>query len=925
MLRAVEWLARQYPQAVAVASAGRRPLTYARLAEHINNVTTSLNTTGIGRDDRVAIALSNGPETVTALLAVLCCATAAPLNPTNAAAEFDFYLSELRVKALMIPAGWDSPAVRSARAQGIAVLEVSPVEKAEAGVFAMTGEDLVAPAHGGPPCGKDIALVLHTSGTTSRPKIVPLTHRNLLSSANHIRTTLGLTEKDRCMTVMPLFHIHGLMVTLSALLAGGSVYPIRFQPEQFFQCLDEFAPTWFSAVPTMHQAILRAAATHRDVIERSQLRFVRSSSAALPIRVKAELERVFNAPVIEAYGMTEAAHQMASNPLPPAERKAGSVGLAAGSQVAIMDGSGNLLPPGETGEIVIQGENVFQGYENNQEANADAFTNGWFRTGDQGFLDSEDYLFITGRLKDVINRGGEKISPREIDEVLLSHPAVEQAVGFPVAHPTLGEDVAAAVVLKSGMSAAEPEIREFVAGHVAPFKVPRQVLILDEIPKGPTGKLQRRALAEKLGLLVSDGTRPKSGTPYVAAIETVEAQLIQIWEGILAFRPIGIHDNFFEFGGDSLLAVQMLQRIEEVCGQRLLPTTLLAGPTIKHLGKVLLQQQYAERASLLVKIQPGGAKRPFFFLHGDFTGGGFYCLNLARHLGEDQPFYVLAPFGSDGRPIPSTIEEMAAGYIELIRAVEPQGPYVLGGLCHGGMVAFEMARQLQRLEQKVDLVVMVGPPSWNPPRLRLVWNLISGTGALLGLGPDERLGLLLLLRERVLCLYQLYQHVRGRLKEVAALPLGEQAGWALRLTKRTARGVASRFVAGNRHPQNPNPNGASPDEKLQESDPPNIYLRQLAAHGMTRHVFRRALARYFRRPYSGRIGIFWPIDEPVSMPGEPVLKWDQVIDRSLRWRQVVSDLEVYGLPGNYPTLVTKNVQLLADLVKASLDKTSAPQ
>jgi acyl-CoA synthetase (AMP-forming)/AMP-acid ligase II len=301
---------------------------------------------------------------------------------------------------------------------------------------------------------------------------------------------------------MPLFHIHGLIAGLLApLSAGGQVCCTPgFDALHFFRWMEEARPTWYTAVPTMHQAILARAHRHEDLIRKHPVRFIRSSSSALPPQVIRELEATFGAPVIESYGMTEAAHQMASNPLPPGARKPGTVGLAAGPEVAIMDAAGNLLPRGVPGEIVIRGPNVTAGYQNNAKANAEAFSNGWFRTGDQGVMDADGYLSITGRLKEIINRGGEKISPREVDEILMDHPAVRQVVTFAVPHDKLGEDVAAAVVLRDGATATEKELREFVSRHLAPFKVPRTILFLDEIPKGATGKLQRIGLAQKLGL-----------------------------------------------------------------------------------------------------------------------------------------------------------------------------------------------------------------------------------------------------------------------------------------------------------------------------------------------------------------------------------------------------------------------------------------
>ncbi|HEX3754115.1 MAG TPA: AMP-binding protein, partial [Rhizomicrobium sp.] len=307
---------------------------------------------------------------------------------------------------------------------------------------------------------------------------------------------------DVCLNIMPLFHIHGLMAaTLSSIAAGASVFCTPgFNALKFFAWLEEANPTWYTAVPTMHQAILTRADRNKEIIGKSRLRLIRSSSSSLPPQVMERMEAVFNVPVIEAYGMTEASHQMASNPLPPQPRFAGSVGMASGPDISIMDEDGALLSPGALGEVVIRGRNVTLGYESNPDANAKAFTNGWFRTGDQGTIDEKGYLRLTGRLKELINRGGEKISPLEVDTIIMDHPAVAQVVTFAVPHDMLGEDIAAAVVLRDGASCEEQELRSFVGARVADFKVPRKIVFLTEIPKGATGKLQRIGLAAKLGL-----------------------------------------------------------------------------------------------------------------------------------------------------------------------------------------------------------------------------------------------------------------------------------------------------------------------------------------------------------------------------------------------------------------------------------------
>jgi acyl-CoA synthetase (AMP-forming)/AMP-acid ligase II len=490
--------------APALSSPGGVALSYRALRALTAKIASDLATHGVGPNDRVAIVLDNGPEMAAAFLSIAGAATAAPLNPTYRAEEFEFYLTDLRAKLLVVAQGKESPAVAVAEKLGVPIARLVAHPERGAGSFDLDFPDDIAGAARPvtPAKPEDIALVLHTSGTTSRPKIVPLSHKNICASAANIRRTLALTANDRGLVIMPLFHIHGLIAALTApLSAGGEVScSPGFNALKFFGWLSAVRPTWYTGVPTMHQAILLRAANNPDVIAGHRLRFIRSSSSALPPTVIAELERVFGVPVVEAYGMTEAAHQMASNPLPPSPRKPGSVGPSGGPEIRIVDTDGKTVPRGATGEIVIKGPNVMREYENNPKANADAFYDGWFRTGDQGVMDEEGYVSITGRLKEIINRGGEKISPREVDEIIMEHPAVHQCVTFAMPHDMLGEDVAAAIVLRQGAQASDRELREFAATRLAAFKVPRKILILNEIPVGATGKLQRIGLAQKLGL-----------------------------------------------------------------------------------------------------------------------------------------------------------------------------------------------------------------------------------------------------------------------------------------------------------------------------------------------------------------------------------------------------------------------------------------
>ena len=486
--------------APALGAEQRDSLAYDRLRALCRKTAGSLAAWGIGRGDRVAIVLPNGPEMAAAFVAIASCATTAPLNPAYRAEEFRFYLSDLGADALIVERGVESPARQVAADLGVPVIELSSESGGPAGAFALTGNGGAGAADAATPGPDDIALILHTSGTTSRPKIVPLSQRNICTSARNIAQTLALTPADRCLNIMPLFHIHGLIgAVLSSLGAGASVWCAPgFNALRVFAWMAEATPTWYSAVPTMHQAILSRAARNRDAIEKAGLRFIRSSSSSLPPQVMVALEETFDCPVIESYGMTEAAHQMASNPLPPAARKPGTVGIAAGPEIAVLDGANRLVPPAAVGEVCIRGANVTTGYEASPEANAEAFAGGWFHTGDLGLLDADGYLTITGRIKEIINRGGEKISPREVDEVLLDHPAVAQAVTFALPHDKLGEEVAAAIVPAGGDGVDERALRDFAAERLADFKVPRRIIVLEEIPKGATGKVQRIGLHEKL-------------------------------------------------------------------------------------------------------------------------------------------------------------------------------------------------------------------------------------------------------------------------------------------------------------------------------------------------------------------------------------------------------------------------------------------
>jgi len=686
-------------------------LGYRDLFDVVRRLGASLAAAGAEPRARIALVCSNGPHMATAFLGVSSHAACAPLNPSYRAAEFEFYLSDLAPRALLVERDLETAAREAAAKLGIPQLELGRRASGLAGDVEIAGRA----AEGAPaawrdaPKPGDVALLLHTSGTTSRPKLVPLTQANLCASARNIAESLQLRPSDRCLNVMPLFHIHGLeAAVLASLTAGaGVVCCPGYVAPKFFGWVEEFQPTWYTAVPTIHQSVLARAGSSGPSEIHHSFRFIRSCSSALAPSLMRDLESAFGVPVIEAYGMTEAAHQMASNPLAHGKQKPGSVGIAAGPEIAIMDDQGRLLDACQQGEVVIRGPNVTAGYAANPEANGQAFTGGWFRTGDDGYLDSEGYLFLAGRRKEMINRGGEKIAPREIDEVLLLHSAIAEAVAFSIPHAALGETVAAAVVFEPGHSVSEDALREFAWARLADFKVPEKIVVLDHIPKGPSGKVQRIGLAARLGLDILSPARTVAAE-YQAPVTAVENHVAALFAETLGRDRVGMRDNFFELGGDSLLTASLISRLRDNGLGTLSVLEILADPTPAGICRKLALPR-AEAAStanrLATVVRPANGEPVLFCVPGSFSSGdvtGF--VNLARHLDPPQP--LIAFRLPDSMPGEYQIEELAARYIEEILEVQPEGPYFFAGNCTGGLIVWELARQLAAQGKQVGAVAL---------------------------------------------------------------------------------------------------------------------------------------------------------------------------------------------------------------------------
>lgn len=571
----------------ALLAPGRRDLNHQELFDFVNGVHASLDALGVRHGDRIAVAIENGPEAATLFLSLGTYGTFAPLNPQYTKSEMENYLSDLAVDWVVADQKPGAAIVGAADHLGIPTLLIEFELSKPAGIFGLKSQKGTRKKDQ-PLRDRDVALILHTSGTLSKPKKVPLSQKNICAAARNTARALRLDSSDRSLNILPLFHVHGLIgAVLSPLVVGGSaVCTPGYYAGQFFGWVAECKPTWYTAVPTIHQSVLARAESFPEESRFAKFRFIRSASASLPVVVLERLEKTFHVPVIETYGMTEAAPQIACNPMPPAKRKPGSVGVAAGPEVAILDSQGvPQTKSGVTGEIVIRGENVFAGYEDNSKANADAFVGGWLKTGDIGHFDNEGYLFITGREKEIINRAGEKISPTEVESLLLTHPAVLEACVFSVPDQTVGEEVGAAIVVRPGQTLDVRSLKNFIAANLSEFKVPRIVKVVNELPKSATGKLKRLQMAAALGI---DSVSARSeGGPHQRVEPSTETEklLARLWSEILNVPSPGVTDNFFDLGGDSMSALQLTGEIQSVSGAEISPRDFFEWQTISEMAK----------------------------------------------------------------------------------------------------------------------------------------------------------------------------------------------------------------------------------------------------------------------------------------------------------------------------------------------------
>lgn len=703
----------------ALRSHGAADLSHAALLDLVHRLVGDLAGCGIGKGSRVALLLPTAPQTAVAILALAACATAVPLNPAYAEDELTRILTDAGICDLLVmETDGAGMGARIAERLGLGLLALRPLEHGVTGAFSirrlLERKAVVAP---GDP---RTALVLHTSGSTGLPKRVPLTSANLLASAGNIARSLELSPHDTCLAMMPMFHIGALVdLLLAPLGAGGCVaFASSISIPAFFDGLARFSPSWSQAVPTVLRDLIAHEVRPVDVERMSRLRFIRAVSQPLPAPLQEEFEARFGVPLVPMYGMTETAGLITSMPL--GRPRPGSVGIAYGVDVAIGDAFGNALAPGQRGEVLIAGPTVMSGYEGDTGPRSETFRSGWLRSGDEGYLDADSYLFLTGRIKDVINRGGEKISPLEIDLLLAEHPAVREAAAFAVPHPTLGEDVAVAIV-PNGTAPDRAEIAAFLKGRIADYKMPRSVLVLERLPRVPSGKLDRRALPA----LAASGGRAGVRTPPDTALARTLAGL---WQRTLGVDDIALEDDFFELGGDSLNATTLALKMEAQFGRSLPIADLFETPTLKGMSEALTgvigeREPEAELdpriyaaveaataawrgqrrdGSLIVGRNTLGRLRPFHWV----CQSVWQFEALSEHLDPDRPIYILRSLSATPVKSDANTTRLARHYAAEIRRLQPQGPYLVGGFCQGGVVAFSIARLLRAAGEEVALLCL---------------------------------------------------------------------------------------------------------------------------------------------------------------------------------------------------------------------------
>jgi acyl-CoA synthetase (AMP-forming)/AMP-acid ligase II/thioesterase domain-containing protein/acyl carrier protein len=721
--------AERNPDQLALVALGFAPISYGDLLVQTDKIWDCLRDAGIKYGSQIGIALPSGPESAITTIAIAAHATCVPFNPRLSQSEFERELKRFNLDALIVPGRLDSAVRAAAESGSYGLFEAS---KARASLADFSLRCVRRPKHArasrGEVSSQSAVLLLRTSATTGPSKLVPVTHGNMVDLACKMSHWFSFTADDRAACVLPTYYAAGskLNIVVPLLLGQTITLPAAARPERLAEWISELRPTWFSAGPTFLQAVLDDLRSSQEPPPKHDLRFITSGSAYLPNRVRSELESILGCPILEVYGISEAG-VMAANPAPPAKRKPGTAGLIAEGELVIRGETGESLATGKIGEVFVGGPGLMPGYLGEAKPFGAGIQDGWLPTGDIGIVDSEGFLTILGRTKEVINRGGEKVSPAEIEEALMLHDCVREAAAFAVPHPRLGENVAAAVVLQPETTITPLGLRKFLRSRLAPFKIPQRIDIVESLPKSHTGKILRTELAESA----------LHREHHIARAEhPLEFQIMDIWRRLLQRSDIGIHDDFFEAGGDSLLATQMLMEVEAAVGSRVPQSALAEASTIRQLATIAASGFGDEE---LVTKAKDGAGTPLFFCHGDFATRGFYALKLAALLDSNQPVYLIQPLRDVDDSSDLVMEDMARLHVPRLLELQPHGKFRLGGYCNGGLLAWEIAHQLIRAGREVESVVLVDSLSLNSrPVFRILRRFLNGVATVMPTKASKR-------------------------------------------------------------------------------------------------------------------------------------------------------------------------------------------
>jgi amino acid adenylation domain-containing protein len=887
--------AERTPDAVAVMDAVEQ-LSYRELNSRANQLAHYLQSFAVQPEQLVGIAMERCGAMLTAILGVLKAGAAyVPIDPA--------YPQE-RLAAMV------------ADAKPVVVLTQERLREqlpaCEAKVICMDADwRLIARQSADQPTtpvtSENLAYVIYTSGSTGKPKGVMIEHGSLVNFTRSASLDYAISANDRMLQFASL-NFDASAEEIYPCLTQGATLVLR--NDAMLTSISAFLETcaqWGITIldlPTAywHELTLQLAAKRLPLPATLRLVII-GGEAALPERL-ALWHKAVSADIrlVNTYGPTEATivatrsdlQTLAGEPAEQAGRDNVPIGRAIGNvRTYILDRHLQPQPIGVAGELHIGGSGLARGYMHHPELTAKSFIADPFgkapgarlyKSGDLARFLPDGEIEFCGRLDAQVKIHGFRIELGEIESALLAHPSIQDAVVLAREDHPGEKRLVAYVVPASQALLRQPtlaaELRSFLKQRLPAYMLPSAFVVLEALPVNASGKIARQQLPAPAG---TDG----EACEYIKPKNPLQYQLVQIWEELFNRRPIGIRDNFFELGGHSLLSVRMMDRLEQVLGRKLPLATLFAGATIEHLSEALVKEQLADQRAPLVAVQPKGSKPPFFYLHGDFQGGGMYCLSLARHLESEQPFYAIQPHGLEGGAIPNTIEEMAAEHIKSLRAFQPSGPYQFGGHCNGGLLAFEMARQLQQIGEEVNLLVLIGTTGVNA-RYTKLQQAVRGYCAVQRMDMDKQQELFLKAREFAIRLGEIRQYYRERVKELSEWSMPQRMAFVRRKGRQGLQSLAGLFSQDKQRAVQ----GAGDVSAME-----GIEDRNQSSHD----AYGRAMLSYVPRKYSGRVTLFWPAEW--AMENSP--------DPTAGWRDVAAEVDVHIVPGGHLTCLIHHTAELA--------------